>query len=239
MAIYGIIKLYANCIVENSKLMYEQEEIKMTANFEAMELKALNELALSTSADFATKYQVVKKICQALGNDVLWGFAFSFSLFIQGGYDSFNDFDILLNVDDGPKILERLEKAGATILPEHQKGVFTSPFYREAYMDDIHIDLIGKCTINTFNTTYWYDVKKSETEWAFLANGIAVPVIPIEASLILYGMMIGWQANRKFKVELCVNYLKETKVKYPEIFEDAKNNFNLPSFLLEVIDSVG
>ena len=103
---------------------------------------------------------------------------------------------------------------------------------------DVHFDLVGDITVATFNTEYLYSVKNEDLEFVNLNRNINVPLCPVEANLILYGMMEGWQSKRRFKRDICFNYLLNNGVKYPQILEEAVKNYCLPSFLKEVVTSL-
>ena len=72
-------------------------------------------------------------------------------------------------------------------------------------------------------------LKKNKEQEEYI-KGI-IPVCPIESSMILYGMMIEWQAKRRFKYELAKGFLRYNGVRYPDIFKEKK----LPKFIQEDI----
>ena len=184
------------------------------------EQAAANIRFLKINPEYHEKYKALKDLSLTLKKDnVNWALSCSASLFLQGIQDEFNDLDILIDMKDVDKVKAAIERIGGSLIETKQKKGFKSPYYQEAFYNDIHLDLIGDMTLTTFNTEYKYPVSKEEIIDVNLDNNISVPVCPIEANLLLYGMMIGWDEHRKYKTKLCYNYLKETGVKYPNIIE--------------------
>jgi len=197
-----------------------------------------NILAFLTASEYRERLDVLEKVCQVLREaKVTWVLSCSASLFFQGLADDFNDFDILVDVKDIETMKSALTGIGVQIREDTlQKRGFISPYYKEAQKGNVHFDLVGDITLDTFHGRYCYPVARKETVLIPL-EGFTVPVAPVEASLVLYGMMEGWQSKRRFKRELCYSYLKEKGLSFPEILEKAKTQ-QLPAFLEEVLDSL-
>ena len=170
---------------------------------------ARNILALLTSDEYTNRKEVLEKVCSSFNKTGMrYALSCSAALFLQGLVDDFHDFDILVHIDDVNKMKETMESIGAKLLPTIQKSAFTSTYYQEALLQDEHFDLVGDITVATFNKEYCYPVRVEECQYVSIEGLIdVVPVIPIEASFLLYGMMEGWQSKRVFKRELCKDYL--------------------------------
>ena len=188
---------------------------------------------LKRDPEYHERYKTLKDLSQTFKKDnVHWALSCSASLFLQGIQDEFNDLDILIDMKDVEKVKDAIKKIGGNLIETKQKEGFKSPYYQEAFYNGIHLDLIGDITLTTFNTEYKYPVSKEEIININLDDSIHVPVCPIEANLLLYGMMIGWDEHRKYKTKLCYDYLKETGIKYPNI---RKRDYNkLPQFLQDL-----
>lgn len=201
-------------------------------------LRNANAFTFVTASEYTERLDVLEKACQSLRKEnVAWALSCSTSLFFQGIVDDFNDFDILVDVKDIKAMEKALMSIGIKLDPTIQKRGFASPYYQEAHLGDVHFDLIGDITLNTFQGLYCYPVKKQELEWVSLGHNIFVPMVPVESSLCLYGMMEGWQSKRRFKRELCYEFLKENGLKHPEVLEKAMSQ-NIPDWLKEVIGSL-
>ena len=200
-----------------------------------------NILAFLTDPEYRERKNLLKKICDTLAAEgVTWGLAFSSSLFLRGIVDDFNDFDILVKIEDASKLQKSLTKLGIRLNKQTpQKGVFTSPYFQQGRKGSVEFDLIGDITINTFNTTFRYQVNLPDLEWLTLDGGLYVPVVPMEANLVLYGMMEGWQAKRLYKRELCRKFLSsQPQFQHRNVLEQALEDFDLPEFIEEIVRSL-
>lgn len=160
--------------------------------------------------------------------DVIWAISCSGAMFFDGVWDEMNDFDILVEWKSLPKFLEIFKEMGGQII-EGQNGkesYFDSKFFGMGKLNDVDIDIISEFTITTFNTRYCYALKEEHIRYCN-CQGKNIPIIPMEANMCLYGMMINWQARRRFKYELCRDYLKQEGVLYPDLLKDE----SLPTFM--------
>ena len=201
---------------------------------------ARNILALLTSDEYTNRKEVLEKVCSSFNKaGIQYALSCSAALFLQGLVDDFNDFDILVHIDHVKKIEKIMSQIGAELLPTIQKPAFTSPYYREALLQGEHFDLVGDITVATFNKEYCYPVKANECQYISVEGLIdIVPVIPIEASFLLYGMMEGWQSKRVFKRELCKDFLLNNGVAYPCILENALAVEQLPQWLSDLVKEI-
>ena len=194
-----------------------------------------NKLAFLTAEEYSSRREILERIIPALEKTKsIWGLSCSANLFFSGLVDDFNDFDILIRLEDIEIVKKTIAECGIQLLDTVQKRCFSSPYYQEATIGDVHFDLVGDITINTFRCSYQYSVREEDIIYTPLEGGINIPQIPVEASLILYGMMEGWQAKRKFKREACREYLQKNGVQYPHILEDAADQ-GLPDWLQEIV----
>ena len=195
-----------------------------------------NRLALMLSSEYSERKEALRTLCKAFGRaHIRWALNCSANLFLRGFVDDFDDIDVLLYIDDAEKACSSLEQAGGKLVDTVQKPYFTSGFYQEAYIGKVHLDLVGDFTVATFGTEYMYPVSEKEIDFVSLDQDIQVPLCPVEANLILYGMMEGWQAKRRFKRQLCFDYLLSQGIEYPEVLERALKDYSLPFFLKEVV----
>lgn len=203
------------------------------------EQKNANILAFLTAPEYQERKHTLERMCQTFSeHNVRWVLSCSSSLFFKGIVDDFHDFDVLVHIEDVEALKSAMSEMGANIeLETVQKGYFTSPYYQQAQLGRVEFDMIGNITVNTFGGSYCYPVKTEETEIVSIDGNILVPTVAVEASLILYGMMEGWQARRKWKRELCTQYLLENGLEHKEILMDALDQ-GIPKWLQEVIRSL-
>ena len=226
---YGIINI--------CNLQISQTSRRYTIMTKWENQSARNILALLTSDEYTNRKEVLVNVCSSFNAaGIRYALSCSAALFLQGLVDDFNDFDILVHIDDVNKMEETMKLIGAELLPTIQKPNFTSPYYQEALLQGEHFDLVGDITVATFNKEYCYPVKVKECQYISVEGIIdVVPVIPIEASFLLYGMMEGWQSKRVFKRELCKDFLLNAGLAYPEIFENALACEQLPQWLSDLV----
>ncbi|MBR3003017.1 MAG: hypothetical protein IKF38_05635 [Clostridia bacterium] len=196
-------------------------------NYEKQEYA--NILALLTAEDFAEKKMVLENVCRAFDRaEVTWALAMSSCLFFRGIMDDFNDIDILIALEDVEEFEIVFRKLGGKIDNNTvQKPAFTSPYYKEATFGGMHFDLIGNMTVNTYGTVYQYVLKQQDVEYLTIDGDVNIPLSPVEANFLLYGMMEGWQTRRRFKKDLCFQFLKEKGLAHPEVFERLLNGQKL------------
>ena len=196
---------------------------------------ARNILALLNSDEYANRKEVLQKVCSSFNKTgIRYALSCSAALFLQGLVNDFNDFDILVHIEDIKQMEKSMENLGAEFLPTIQKSAFSSQYYREALFQNEHFDIIGNITVATFTKEYCYPVKVKECQYIAINGILDVPVIPIEASFLLYGMMEGWQSKRMFKRELCRDFLLSNGLSYPEILKSALTVEQLPQWLADL-----
>ena len=196
-----------------------KEEISMN-KYEKQ--KYANILALLTAEEFAAKKLVLERVCRALDRTkVTWAFGMSFSLFMRGIADEFDDFDVIIAMEDVPEFTDVFCKLGGEIGPKvDQTGsIFRSGYFRQAKLDGVKFDLIADFQIESYRSEYRYIIQKKDIDVLYIEGGLNVPVIPVEANFLLYYMLTAWQSRRWLKVQMCEDYLKEEGLAHREVFQ--------------------
>ena len=193
-----------------------------------------NLLAFYTNQELAKKKNVLLRLIEEMSkNGVVFALSCSGSYFFRGLIDDFHDYDIVVEEATINKFIDIFVNVLGGKLSIGQNGkerYFDSKVFCSGEMEEVEFDIISKFTVITYNTRYEYDFKACEIEFV---NGI-IPVCPVESSLLLYGMMIQWQARRRYKYQIALNYLRQNGVSYPEILK-AKN---LPKFIQDDIKTL-
>ena len=196
-----------------------------------------NKVALLTSSDFSARKEALEKLTEA-ASGITWALSCSSNLFLRGLIDDFGDFDILLDMKDVEKFKTAFQEMGGQLMETVQKRCFSSPYYQEGVYGDVHFDIVGDITVNTYGTQYCYQLCPEEIETVNLERNVLVPLCPIEANFLLYGMMEGWQARRRYKRELCFSYLSKYGLQYPDVLQSAMTEQNLPKHLKELLKAL-
>lgn len=200
-------------------------------NYEAQQ--SANLLAFYTDADLKEKKAVLQALIRETNRDnVVWALSCSGSFFFRGIMDDFNDFDIVVEESSIDGFVEIFERIGG-VWEEKQNGkerYFDSRFFKSGKIGTVEFDVISVFTVTTYNTRYSYFFKKEDIE--FVKD---VPICPVEAAMLLYGMMIGWQAKRRYKYDLAMEYLKKRGISYPEILNPTDG---LPKFIREDVKKI-
>jgi len=205
---------------------------------------AYNKADLTRSPYYREKFEALASVSEGFRQEgVRWALSCSAALFVRGITDDFDDFDLLLHKEDVDKAKKVLAECGVEVDEEtpQRHQFFASPYYQQAKKGAVEFDLIADISVRTFGGLYTYKVEQG-VEVDSLEGNIAIPLCPIEAQLVLYGMMEGWQARRRYKRELCHEYLTEMRKKqhplrYSFILEDALQQ-QIPPFLKEVIQAL-
>lgn len=164
---------------------------------------------------------------------IKYGIACSFNLFLRGRVDEFHDFDLIVDLEDVPKVKEIMETIGGKLVRSGGNGFCESEAFMSYELGRCDFDIISGFKVITFGTQYLYRYSEDEVEYITLYDDeevIEVPMITLEALFILYGMMEGWQPKRKFK-RLLIQSALEAEIRFPGIFEDALSKQNLPGWL--------
>ena len=124
-----------------------------------------------------------------------------------------------------------MEKLGGKLLETGGNGFCESENYFHYQVGRVDVDVISGFRVRTFETEflYRYDGKEIETCTIYEENKITIPMIPMEALYILYCMMEGWQARRRYKRILIQEYLRDNIV-FRNILEGALES-ELPNWV--------
>ena len=210
-----------------------------TMTWDSREQAFANKVALLTSSEFSARKEALEKLTEAAPyGSITWALSCSSNLFLRGLTDDFADFDVLIDMKDVEKFKTAFEKMGGRLLDTVQKRCFSSPYYQEAMYKNIHFDIVGDITVNTYATQYCYQLISEEIDVINLGRNIQVPLCPTEANLLLYGMMEGWQARRRYKRDLCFSYLSKYGLQYPNVLQSAMTEQNLPHHLKKVVSEL-
>ena len=206
---------------------------------------AYNRVAFLTDPEYRDKLEILKRISTTFEEEeIRWALSCSAALFFRGIVDDFGDYDLLFHVDDVERAKEVMSTKCEIVLDENtpqRNSYFASPYYQQAKWGEVEFDLIADISVKTFGGLYTYKVDQG-LEMNSLDGNFCLPLIPIEAQMVLYGMMEGWQAKRRFKRELCLEYLQEMKIsqvvlRYEPILRNALEQ-KIPADLKEVINTL-
>ena len=180
--------------------------------------------------EFKDKRMLLEKLIKLFEkNNIKWVLTCSADLFFQGIVDNFDDFDILISRDSVSSFINVMRELNAEIKPKGDQTCFPSSFFNKyEYVGKLGIDVISEWRIATFDTTYLCEYSPEQVVYVEIDTNVKVPVLPIEAQLLLYGMMVGWQPIRQFKFDLCKEFLEISGIQYPQILKEALENQNLP-----------
>lgn len=168
--------------------------------------------------------------------DIRWGLACSTNLFIRGIVDEFHDLDLLVDIKSIPKIEEIMEKLGAILKETGGNGYCESDMYMHFQFGRIDVDVISGFRLVTFGTHFEYYFNPEELQYMNL-EGRNIPLVSMEALYLLYSMMEGWQARRRYKRVLIEEYLLREEIKFPHILENSLGS-NLPGWIKRNITAI-
>ena len=194
----------------------------------------LNLLEPATQGMQARK-DVLCKVARALNEaGILWSLSCSAALYFFGIVETFGDYDILVRDQDFEKLKSVLASVGVEMKETKQKKEFASPYYQQAKYGEVEFDLIAKFWISMPGMNYCYDLMAEDIVY-FEFDGVKIPALAVEVQLVLYGYMIGWQEARKFKMQLCLDYLRDNGVKRKSYFRSFLEEPDTPIAVKEAI----
>lgn len=168
--------------------------------------------------------------------DIRWGLECSTNLFIRGIVDEFHDLDLLVDIKSIPKIEEIMGKLGAILKETGGNGYCESDMYMHFQFGRIDVDVISGFRLVTFGTHFEYYFNPEELQYMHL-EGRNIPLVSMEALYLLYSMMEGWQARRRYKRVLIEEYLLREEIKFPHILENSLGS-NLPGWIKRNITAI-
>lgn len=162
-------------------------------------------------------------------NNVRFGLICSSSLFFMGLVDDFHDFDVLIDSRDAEEVKNIMAKHNAKLVETGGNGFCESDVYMHYQLDRVDVDILGGFKLLTYGTSYQYNFSSTELNYIDI-DGYKVPLIPAEAQYLLYSMMEGWQAKRRYKRLLLEDFLLRN-LKYPNILRNAMSGDYLPNWI--------
>lgn len=190
------------------------------------------------------KFNALKKFSYAMDKfDIRWALSCSSVLYFNGVHDVMNDFDIVIPMDQVENFLRVFLFIGGTIDPvdtsNGKEDFFESGFFRMGHLDGIDFDIISNFTPiykeeqttvlknliveKQYRYTYYLDV--NDISYSTIENDkgefINIPLIPMEANTILYGMQWNWNVSRRKKYGECLNYLMQQGIECPELLKES------------------
>ena len=167
---------------------------------------------------------------------IRYGIACSMNLFLRGVVDEFHDIDLIVNISDIHKIEEIMKLNNAVLKETGGNGYCESDIYMHFQFGRVDIDIISGFRLVTFNACYEYHFNQEELDYINIEDNL-IPMISMEALYILYSMMEGWQARRRYKRILIEEYLLREKLNYSNILESSLNS-QLPGWIKRNIKDI-
>ena len=164
-----------------------------------------------------------------LESNVRFALICSSSLFFMGLVDDFHDFDILIDIRDEDEVKKIMEKNNARLVGTGGNGYCESDVYLHYQFGRVDVDIIGGFQVNTYGTSYKYNLSSTELNYVRI-DSAKVPLVPAEAQYLLYSMMEGWQAKRRYKRLLIEDFLVRT-LEYPNILKRSLEREHLPNWI--------
>lgn len=180
-----------------------------------------NVSSLLEDKDYEERKNTILRLLKAFqAENVRFGMCCSFNLFLRGIVDEFHDFDFLVDEQDVPKVEDIMKQLGATLVGQGGNGFCESNVYRHYQLERVDVDILAGFRLVTFNTEYLYEYNQFEIETIeiYEEERIVIPLVAAEGLYLLYYMMEGWQARRRYKRLLIGEYLEEG-IKFPQILE--------------------
>ena len=197
-------------------------------------------------------------------NNIHYNLFCSSSLYFLGITDKFDDYDILVDINDINKARDILLSLGYNFRDPKSCEVHGFSQNEQVFEEK---DLLEKvenkelCKSGDFCSDAYYSFKKENIQIelisGFLVNlepsvepfyqcnygknieidGQKIPVVPLEVQFVLYAMMLMKQEKRRLKTKLLYDYLYEGNIEYLFILEEY-NNRNIPEWIKDCIDLI-
>lgn len=129
-----------------------------------------------------------------------------------------------------------MAKHNAKLVETGGNGFCESDVYMHYQLDRVDVDILGGFKLLTYGTSYQYNFSSTELNYIDI-DGYKVPLIPAEAQYLLYSMMEGWQAKRRYKRLLLEDFLLRN-LKYPNILRNAMIGDHLPNWIRDNISTM-
>ena len=188
------------------------------------ELCAANAVAFLESPEYTKKKDCWKLLYKTLSqHNIPFALCCSAGMYFFGIIDEYHDYDIVIRPENIDEVDELLSQIGTRVPKENNKTYFDDAYFGTFCIGGIEIDVMSEFTIITYCTRYRYSFKVEDIVRLRISKEMEIPVVPLEVQYLLYAMMSGWQAQRKFKKGLLFRYLMERDITHAEIFEEALN----------------
>ena len=179
---------------------------------------------------FGRKLEVLLELVDSFRkNGVKWALLCSSQLFCKGVVDDFNDYDILVSNESVDGMKKSMKELNATSKERGDQTCFDSSMFERYQIKGIDIDVVADYTIVTFGKRYRYSYNENETE-ILSEQGVKIPLVSMETQFLLYRMMEGWQARRRWKSKMIEAYLMSQGISNESVLKDALKQ-NIPDFL--------
>lgn len=189
-----------------------------------------NVLCLLEDEEYLERKEALFKLTDEFNKSgIRWGLACSMNLFLRGLVDEFHDLDLVVEEEDIPKVKDIMEKNGGILKATGGNGFCESNCYMHFQLKRVDIDIISGFRIITFGTKFLYNFNETEIEYIKVEEK-KIPLIPVEALYLLYAMMEGWQAKRRYKRLLIGEYLVTRDLKFPDILVNSLEE-QLPAWI--------
>lgn len=165
-----------------------------------------------------------------------WALACSANLFLRGIVDEFHDLDLVVDARDISKIEEIMKKENAILKETGGNGFCESDTFLGYQLKRVDIDVISGFRVITFGTKFLYNFNEAELDFIEL-EGKKIPLISMEALYLLYAMMEGWQAKRRYKRLLIEEYLIKSELEFSQILTTALEE-DMPGWIKRKIKEI-
>ena len=197
-----------------------------------------NQASFLSDLQYKERRDVFVRLAQAFTDaEINWTVGCSLSLFFRGIVDDFHDIDLIVSLSDIETIDKIMKAFGAELVDNTGNGYCESDQYRHYYLGRTDIDIIAGFRVNTFNTTYHYELSTSDIDDIDLID-IEIPLLALEVMYILYYMMEGWQPKRRFKRQLIERYFCVKPPTHKGVLINALDEYSLPPSIRFAIQRV-
>lgn len=151
------------------------------------------------------KLEVLKLIASEFNkNNIRYAVGGSVLLYFKGIVDEFNDIDILIDVSDSNRVVKILSDLKATDHTTNNKRKYKTKTFREYYLDDVDIDIIGGMIITCDGIDHDCSLDLNSIDDYCDLGGIKIPLDSLDNWRKYYSLIGG----RVHKVDLIDEYNK-------------------------------
>ena len=169
-------------------------------------------------------------------HNIHWALACSANLFFRGVVDDFHDFDLIVDFKDIHKIVDIMSSQEASLKGTGGNGFCESDAYYHYQFGRVDVDIISGFRVKTYGTQYEYFFCQEENDYICVGNQ-EIPLIPMEALYVLYSMMEGWQARRRYKRNMIQEFLLSEEMKHASVLKNSMKK-PIPGWIKENIQTI-